>query len=84
MNFNALLLRLRINPDNFVNQNNEPIIEGGLLYDVEQSKDNRVCLYCNSSSCIFSFLSCNWLTIRISMMNLTQFNHQQLVCYFPF
>ena len=49
MDFNTLLLRLGISPDNFINQNNEPIyIEGGLLYDVEQSKENRICPYCNS------------------------------------
>jgi len=49
MDFNTLLLRLGISPDNFINKDNEPIpIDNGFIYEVEQSKNNRDCPYCNS------------------------------------
>ena len=49
MDFNTLLLRLGIEPSNFINKDNSPIrINNGFLYDVEQSKDNKTCPYCNS------------------------------------
>ncbi len=39
MNFNTLLLRLGISLENFVNKDSLAIpIEGGMLYEVEQSK----------------------------------------------
>lgn len=51
MDFNTLLLRLGINPDNFINKNNEPIpFEKGYIYDVEQSKDNRTCPFCKCNN----------------------------------
>lgn len=50
MDFNTLLLRLGISPDNFANKDNEPIpTNNGYIYDVEQSKEERKCPYCNSS-----------------------------------
>ena len=50
MDFNTLLLRLGISPDNFVNKDNEPIpTNNGYIYDVEQSKEERKCPYCHSN-----------------------------------
>ena len=49
MDFNTLLLRLGISPDNFINQDNEPIpIPNGFIYEVEQNKEDRTCPYCHS------------------------------------
>ncbi len=51
MDFNTLLLRLGISPNNFINKDNEPIpISNGFLYDVEQSKEERKCPYCSSNN----------------------------------
>ncbi|MCF0117336.1 MAG: ISL3 family transposase [Bacilli bacterium] len=53
MDFNTLLLRLGINPNNFTNKDNEPIpIANGFLYDVEQSKEDRSCPYCRSQNSV--------------------------------
>ena len=42
MDFNTLLLRLGISPDNFINKDNEPIpTSNGFIYDLEQSKDDH-------------------------------------------
>ena len=47
MDFNTLLLRLGISPENFVNKKGEAIqIESGFLYDVEQEVTSRVCPHC--------------------------------------
>jgi len=49
MNFNTFLLRVGIEPDNFVNREEEPIIQGDtFIYDVEQDVKERQCPYCNS------------------------------------
>jgi len=49
MDFNTLLLRLGINPDNFINKDNDPIpIDNGFIYEVEQSKEKHICPYCTS------------------------------------
>lgn len=49
MNFNTLLQRLGIDPDNFENRDNEPIkSESGFIYEVYQKTDNRKCPYCGS------------------------------------
>ena len=51
MDFNTLLLRLGISPDNFINKDNEPIpTTNGFIYDLEQSKDDRTCPHCYSSN----------------------------------
>jgi len=51
MDFNTLLLRLGISPDNFINKDNEPIpTSNGFIYDLEQSKDDRTCPHCHSSN----------------------------------
>jgi len=53
MDFNILLLRLGISPDNFINKDNEPIpIEGGFIYDVEQEVTNRKCPYCHNQNAV--------------------------------
>lgn len=52
MEFNTLLIRLGISPDNFINENNEPIpIDNGFIYDVEQLKEERECPVCHSKDC---------------------------------
>lgn len=53
MDFNTLLLRLGIHPDNFINKENEPIkINNGFLYDVEQTATNRKCLHCDNDNSV--------------------------------
>ena len=53
MDFNTLLLRLGIHPDNFINKENEPIkINNGFLYDVEQAVTNRKCLHCDNDDSV--------------------------------
>ena len=40
MDYNSLLLRLGLDPSNFVNRVNEPIkTEHGFIYEVDQVKD---------------------------------------------
>lgn len=49
MDFNILLLRLGISSENFINADSLAIpIEGGMLYEVEQSKTKRKCPYCGN------------------------------------
>ena len=49
MNNNTFLYRVGLNPENFINNDIEPItIDGGLLYLVEERKDIRICPYCNN------------------------------------
>lgn len=57
MDFNTLLLRLGISPDNFINRDNEAIpIDNGFIYDVEQGKDNRTCPKCGyKNSVIYGY-----------------------------
>ena len=51
MNFNTLLLRLGISLENFVNKDSLAIpIEGGMLYEVEQSKAKHNCPFCNNEN----------------------------------
>ena len=48
MNFNLFLLRLGIDPDNFVNGQTDPIkTEHGFIYEVEQRTDERQCPFCH-------------------------------------
>lgn len=50
MNFNTILLRLGIDPANFVNRQSDPIkTTEGFIYEVQQRTDIRHCPYCNSS-----------------------------------
>lgn len=50
MNNNTFLYRVGLNPENFINQDIEPIkTDGGLLYLIEERKDIRICPYCNNS-----------------------------------
>ena len=49
MNFNTILYRLGMNPENFVNADNEPIkTEDGFVYEVRQRTDQRLCPNCGS------------------------------------
>lgn len=49
MNFNTILDRLGIDPDNFINADNEPIKTAeGFIYEVRQRTDQRTCPYCGS------------------------------------
>ena len=51
MDYNTLLLRLGISPDNFINKEGSVIpINNGLLYDVEQETTERICPFCHSTS----------------------------------
>jgi len=65
MDFNSLLLRLGLNPSNFMNRINEPIrTEGGFIYEVEQKSDDRTCPYCHSQNAYvnsfrFSEINCS-------------------------
>ena len=48
MNFNTILYRLGISPDNFVSQENEPIkTSDGFIYEVRQRTDRRECTHCH-------------------------------------
>ena len=50
MNNNTFLYRVGLNPENFINQDIEPIkTDEGLLYLVEERKDIRICPYCDNS-----------------------------------
>ena len=51
MSNNTFLYRVGLNPENFINQDIDPItIDGGLLYLVEERKDIRICPYCNNQN----------------------------------
>ncbi|MGE4342333.1 MAG: hypothetical protein AB7E23_04485 [Bacilli bacterium] len=46
MDYNSMLLRLGLNPSNFVNRVNEPIkTDTGFIYEVEQKKDKPHALF---------------------------------------
>ena len=50
MNFNTILYRLGIDPDNFINQENEPIrTDKGFIYEVNQRTDQRICPNCHNN-----------------------------------
>jgi len=51
MNFNTILYRFGLNPDCFVNEENEPIISSkGFIYEVRQKTDKRKCPRCQSNN----------------------------------
>ena len=51
MDYNSMLLRLGLNPSNFVNRVNEPIkTESGFIYEVEQNKVKPPCPFCSSKN----------------------------------
>lgn len=55
MDFNTFLIRLGIDPSNFINKYSEPIkTDNGFIYEVEQRKDIRICPYCNNSHTIIN------------------------------
>ena len=50
MNFNTILLRLGICPENFINNDRVAIpIDGGMLYEVDQQTTKRNCPHCKSN-----------------------------------
>ena len=51
MNFNTILFRFGLNPDNFINEDRDPIkTKDGFIYEVRQRTDIRVCPRCGSIS----------------------------------
>ena len=49
MNFNTILFRFGLNPDNFINEDRDPIkTKDGFIYEVRQRTDIRVCPKCGS------------------------------------
>ncbi|MCR5299396.1 MAG: ISL3 family transposase [Erysipelotrichaceae bacterium] len=54
MNFNTFLYRFGFDPEDFVNEESEPIrTENGFIYEVRQRTDGRrECPYCQSSDCV--------------------------------
>ena len=53
MNFNTILNRMGINPDNFINADNKEIrTSNGFIYQVIQRTDRRECSYCNTNNAI--------------------------------
>lgn len=48
MNFNTLLFRFGLDPNNFINRLNDPIkTEHGFIYEVEQKHDAALCPFCH-------------------------------------
>lgn len=53
MNFNTILLRLGLDPDDFVNKLSEPIrTKEGFIYEADQEIKERICPYCHSHKVI--------------------------------
>ncbi len=53
MNSNTILLRLGIDPSDFINEDNEPIInKDSFVYEVRQRTDIRKCPNCNNKDAI--------------------------------
>ena len=51
MNFNTILFRFGLNPDNFINEDRDPIkTKDGFIYEVRQRTDIRICPRCGSIS----------------------------------
>jgi transposase len=51
MDYNSMLLRLGLEPSNFINKVDEPIeTERGFIYEVEQNKDKPPCPFCSSNN----------------------------------
>ena len=49
MNFNTILFRFGFNPDNFINEDRDPIkTKDGFIYEVRQRTDIRICPNCGS------------------------------------
>lgn len=68
MDYNSLLLRLGLDPSNFVNKVNEPIkTKAGFIYEVEQNCNDRTCPKCPSNN---SYVH----TFRVSEINCSESN----------
>lgn len=69
MNFNSLLLRLGLDPSNFVNRVNEPLkTPQGFIYEVDQRTDVRICPYCHSKDAYIN-------SFRFSEINCSETEH---------
>jgi len=69
MNFNTILYRFGLDPDCFVNEENEPIkTTNGFIYEVRQRTDVRKCPKCGSSN---SFIN----DFRYSLINCSETDH---------
>jgi len=55
MNFNTILCRLGIDPDNFINADNEPIKTAeGFIYEAKQRTDKRTCPNCGCMEAVIN------------------------------
>lgn len=53
MNFITILYRLGIDPDIFVNADNDPVkTADSFIYEVKQKSDSRICIHCGSCNTI--------------------------------
>ena len=65
MNFNTILYRFGLNPDSFINEENEPIkTENGFIYEVRQRTDIRICPDCGCTDCTIN--DYDYITINCS------------------
>jgi transposase len=63
MDYNTMLLRLGLDPNNFVNKLNEPIkTSSGYIYEVDQIVKSRVCPHCHSQNVYIK----DYVTIEIN------------------
>lgn len=66
MNFNTILYRFGVNPDDFINEERDPIkTPTGFIYEVKQRTDIRKCPYCNSNNCYIN----NFKNVEINCSN---------------
>ena len=55
MIFNTILIRLGFDPNDFINEDDEPIkTKDGIIYEAVQRIDNRFCLYFKSSDVVIN------------------------------
>lgn len=55
MNFNTILIRLGFDPNDFINEDDEPIkTKDGFIYETVQRIDRRICPYCKSGNVVIN------------------------------
>lgn len=65
MNFNTIFYRFGLNPNDFINEEVEPIVSNdGFIYEVRQRTDIRVCPHCGSKKAFingyyYSYINCS-------------------------
>lgn len=70
MNSNTILLRLGIDPSDFYDESNEPIInEDSFIYEVRQRTDKRKCIYCGSNDTVIK--DYYYTTVNFSRKNIS-------------